>query len=251
MHKIFTNTNFIGKNVIYLPTCHSTNDIAAETAAKFATSEGTIIITDNQTAGKGQRGNTWEAEAGKNLTLSIVLKPHFLDISEQFFLNIIISLAIYDLFSQYINHGLSIKWPNDIYFYNNKLGGILIENSLKNNQLENVVVGIGLNINQSKFKNDNAVSLGKVCNQQFNLDELLNLLLQNIETRYFQLKKNRKDLVLKDYLKVLYWINEKHLFKAEQIFEGEIKGIDEVGRLVILENNVLRYFNNKEVVFFK
>lgn len=251
MHKIFTNTIFIGKNVIYLPTCHSTNDIATEIASKKDISEGTIIITDNQTAGKGQRGNSWEAEEGKNLTLSIILKPHFLDISEQFFLNIIISLSIHDLFSQYIHHGLSIKWPNDIYFYDNKIGGILIENSIRNNQLENVVAGIGLNINQKKFKNENALSLGIICNQEFDLQELLPLLIRSIEIRYLQLKKGNKQNIINDYLHVLYWINEKHLFKAETLFEGVINGIDSVGRLIIKENKKIRYFNNKEVVFIR
>lgn len=251
MHKIFTNTNFIGKNVIYLPTCHSTNDIATESLSKNNVSEGTIFITDHQTAGKGQRGNQWEAEKGMNLTLSIILKPHFLDISEQYFLNIIISLSIHDLFSQYINHGLSIKWPNDIFYLDNKMGGILIENSIRNNQLENVVVGIGLNINQQHFINEKAISLSNICNQQFNLQELLALLIGYIETRYIQLKKGGKQNIIKDYLHVLYWINEKHLFKAENFFEGEIKGIDSVGRLIILDNQKERFFNNKEVTFVR
>ncbi|MDQ3393957.1 MAG: biotin--[acetyl-CoA-carboxylase] ligase [Bacteroidota bacterium] len=251
MHKIFTNTIFLGKSVIYLPSCHSTNDIAASIISKKAVSEGAIIITDNQTAGKGQRGNTWEAEEGKNLTVSIILKPHFLDISEQFFLNIIISLAIHDLFSQYINHGLSIKWPNDIFFYDNKLGGILIENTIKNNQLEHVVVGIGLNINQLIFKNKAAISLANICGQQFDLQELMSLLLETVEKRYFQLKKDAKQNIHKDYLQVMYWINEKRTFMAGDSFEGEIKGIDAVGRLMIQENQNIRYFNNKEVSFVR
>jgi BirA family biotin operon repressor/biotin-[acetyl-CoA-carboxylase] ligase len=251
LHKIFTNTNFLGKNVIFLPSCHSTNDIAAEFSSKRHVSEGTIIITDNQTAGKGQRGNTWEADEGKNLTLSIILKPHFLDISEQFFLNIIISLSIHDLFKQYIPFGLSVKWPNDLYFYDNKLGGILIENSIKNNQLENVIVGIGLNINQVIFTNPRAESLGNICNQQFNLYEILSLLLIHIEARYFQLKKGDKQKLLKDYLLVMYWINEKHFFKAEDYFEGEIKGVDSNGRLIIDQNQKLRYFSNKEIAFIR
>jgi len=251
LHKIFTHTNFIGKNVIYLPTCHSTNDIAAETASKKYISEGTVIITDHQTAGKGQRGNSWEAEAGKNLTLSVILKPHFLDISEQFFLNIIISLSIHDLFSQYLSQGLTIKWPNDIYFYDNKLGGILIENTIKNNQIDFAVVGLGLNINQLNFENKNAISLANVCNQQFDLQEFLALLVKDIELRYLQLKKGDKQMIIRDYLRVLYWINEKHTFKAETEFEGEIKGIDAIGRLIIANNQKIRYFNNKEVIFVK
>lgn len=251
MHKIFTNTIFIGKNVIYLPQCHSTNDIAAEMVSKDKSFEGTVVFTDNQISGKGQRGNSWEAEPGKNLTFSIILKPHFLDISEQFFLNIIISLAIHDLLLQYIGQGLTIKWPNDIFYHDNKLGGILIESSIKNNHLENVIVGIGLNVNQISFTSANAISLAIINNQSFDLKEILALLLSHIEKRYFQLKKLEFSLILKDYLQRLYWINEKHFFKAEEIFEGEIKGVDKIGRLMIQTAEETRYFNNKEVSFMK
>ena len=249
MHKIFNNTIFIGKNVIYLPQCHSTNDIAAEKVSKNEIFEGTVILTDDQTSGRGQRGNSWEAEPGKNLTFSILLKPHFLDISEQFFLNIIISLAIHDLLLQYIGQGLTIKWPNDIFYHDNKLGGILIESSIKNNQLENVIVGIGLNVNQKQFSSGKAISLAMICNQMFDLREILALLLSHIEKRYFQLKKFEFYTVLNDYLQKLYWIHEKHNFKSEEVFEGEIIGVDKIGRLMIQTSQGLKFFNNKEVSF--
>jgi BirA family biotin operon repressor/biotin-[acetyl-CoA-carboxylase] ligase len=213
--------------------------------------EGTVVITDDQISGKGQRGNSWEADPGKNLTFSIILKPHFLDISEQFFLNIIISLAIHDLLLQYISQGLTIKWPNDIFHHDNKLGGILIESSIKYNQLENVIIGIGLNINQMRFSSGNAISMAMICNQRFDLQEILALLLSHIESRYFQLKKFDFSYILNDYLQKLYWINEKHKFKAEEIFEGEIKGVDKIGRLKIQTVQGMRYFNNKEVSFIQ
>ncbi|CAN5127836.1 biotin--[acetyl-CoA-carboxylase] ligase [soil metagenome] len=249
MHKIFTNTIFIGKKVIYQPQCHSTNDIAAEMVSINKIFEGTVVLTDDQISGRGQRGNSWEAEPGKNLTFSIILNPHFLDISEQFFLNIIISLAIHDLLLQYIGQGLTIKWPNDIFYHDNKLGGILIESSIKNNQLENVIVGIGLNVNQNKFSSEMATSLAIICNQKFDLREILSLLLSHIEKRYFQLKKLEFNNVLADYLQKLYWINEKHIFKSNEIFEGEIKGVDKIGRLMIQTTTGVKYYNNKEVSF--
>lgn len=234
-----------------MPTCHSTNDIASDLISKKGVHDGTVVITDHQTAGKGQRGNTWEAEPGKNLTFSIILRPHFLDISEQYFLNIIISISINDLFRQYVPDGLTIKWPNDIYYTDKKLGGILIESSIKNNLIEHVVAGIGLNINQVNFSNPNAISLSNICNQEFDKEEILSLLLKNIEVRYLQLKKRDFDGLRKEYHRNLYWVNEKHLFKADTVFEGEIKGIDERGRLVILHEGWVRYYSNKEINFIR
>jgi BirA family transcriptional regulator, biotin operon repressor / biotin---[acetyl-CoA-carboxylase] ligase len=249
LHKIFTNTIFIGKNIIYLPECHSTNDIAAEVLSKNSIFDGTVILTDHQKSGKGQRGNSWEAEPGKNLTFSIILKPKFLDISEQFFLNIIISLAIHDLLIQYLSHGLTIKWPNDIFYHDNKVGGILIESSVKNNQLETVIVGIGININQKSFLSGNAISLAMACNQTFDLIEILKLLLSHIENRYVQLKKSEFSKILNDYLHNLYWINEEHTFNAKDTFKGKIIGIDKIGRLMIETQQGIKYFNNKEIQF--
>eukprot|EP01137_Pigoraptor_chileana_P015025 Opistho-2@5140 len=108
-----------------------------------------VIITDNQTAGRGQRGNVWEASIGENLTFSLILKPNFLKASEQFQLNVAVSLGVLDCLSEYIDEDLKVKWSNDIYFQNQKMGGILIENTLQGYQIGYSVIGIGLNINQA------------------------------------------------------------------------------------------------------
>ncbi len=234
-----------------MPFCHSTNDIAADLVRNSQLKEGAVVITDNQTSGKGQRGNLWESNPNSNLTFSLVLKPHFLDVSEQYFLNIAISLALHDFLSQYMGEGIRIKWPNDLYFYDNKLGGILIENGIKKNQLEYAIVGIGLNINQKKFHAPNATSLSLACGQDFDLEEVLPLLLHALESRYIQLKKVQFTRLLEEYYQKLYWMHEKHLFKGLDYFEGTIQGIDKTGRIIISTHEKNYHFNIKEVKFIR
>lgn len=251
LHKYFANTIFIGKQVISLPSCHSTNDITASLVPKGSLFDGAVIVTDHQTAGRGQRGNVWEAAPGQNLTFSIWLKPTFLAIEEQFYLNIITSLAIADFLKDYVNEGVSIKWPNDIYWYDSKLGGILIENTLRQGLIEHVIVGIGLNINQQKFGSDKAISLANICHQEFSLDALLHQLLASIESRYLQLKKGNRKQLLAEYLSKLYWFGEERVFQGKDYFTGEICGIDEIGRLKIKTSAGVRRFDVKEVAFVK
>lgn len=249
MHKYFANTLFIGKQVVFLPTCHSTNDIAAKLVPEGKLQEGAIVITNHQTAGKGQRGNTWDTDPGKNLTFSLFLKPNFLAIQSQFFLNIFTSLAIADFLKTYVKQGIAVKWPNDIYINDGKLGGILIENAIRKGNIEYAIVGIGLNINQQHFSTEKATSLAHVCQQEFDLESLLHPLLHYIETRYLQLKVGKYKILLQDYLSKLYWMGEERVFKANERFTGEICGIDEIGRLMIKTKEGIRKFDVKEVSF--
>ncbi|WP_026994261.1 biotin--[acetyl-CoA-carboxylase] ligase [Flectobacillus major] len=252
MYKIQPNTLFTGKIIKYLPTCHSTNDIAAEMIQSQDVFEGTIVITDHQTAGRGQRGNTWEASSAQNLTLSIILKPSFLKASEQFKLNVAISLGVYDFLSEFIDEGLKIKWSNDIYHENKKLGGILIENTLQGYQIGYSVVGIGLNINQLQFTVPTASSLRKVTESPipYDLDAVLGKLLEQIEKYYLQIKQGYYETLKIKYLHVLFRYQEWHYFRKDgQLFSGQIIGIDETGRLAIESEDMVHYFGFKEVEF--
>ncbi|WP_017733335.1 biotin--[acetyl-CoA-carboxylase] ligase [Nafulsella turpanensis] len=253
MNKIFAQTLFLGKNLIDLPECHSTNTIAAELLSRQSVAEGSVVTTDHQTAGRGQRGNSWEAAAGKNLTFSIILKPSFLHVQEQFSLNIITSLAIYDLLTELLPPGLSIKWPNDIYYYQQKLGGILIENTLKNTSLEWSVLGIGLNVNQTRFKDGKASSMAIIAGKDFARAAVLERLLLKLESRYLQLKAGGVAALRKEYLSRLYWLGEVHTFRsAGEDFNGKIIGIDKVGRLAVcLPDDEIRYFWIKEIEFIR
>ena len=214
--------------------------------------EGTVIITDNQTAGRGQRGNSWEASSGQNLTFSLILKPIFLKASDQFQLNVAVSMGVFDFLSEFIDKNLTVKWSNDIYVGDKKMGGILIENSLQGYKIGHSIVGIGLNINQTEFINERATSLRKITENplKYDLSELLKKLLENIEINYLKIKNNEYELLKIKYLHNLFRFNEYHYFKRNgQIFLGQIVGIDENGKLGIETDGNLIHFDFKEVEF--
>jgi BirA family biotin operon repressor/biotin-[acetyl-CoA-carboxylase] ligase len=249
LHKIQPKTLFFGKNVVYLPSCQSTNDEAAQLLRQNTATEGTIVITDNQTAGRGQRGNSWQTNVGQNFTLSVILKPHFLTAAEQFKLNIAISVGIFDFLEPYLGTALKIKWPNDIYVENKKLGGILIENTIQNSRIESSVMGIGLNINQTDFSNLKATSLGLFTGQFYDLNYLLAELLECLEKSYLMLRNNKLSSLKVKYLQNLFRYQETHWFEQNgEHFQGVIIGIDDLGKLAI-DVQGIRYFDFKEVSF--
>ncbi len=250
MYKIPANTVFMGKNLVFVPECHSTNDLALQLCQQLTTSDGTIIITANQTAGRGQRGNTWHVEPGMNLTFSCILKPTFLAVKDQFYLNIITSLAVRDYLIEKTAAIIQIKWPNDVMVSNKKIAGILIENQLQGNSFSSSVVGIGLNINQKLFPINTATSLCQITEQVYDLNAELEQLLHKLEARYLQLKSGKKNTLLDDYLNVMYWRNELHTFVAnDQSFNGTIVGLDDLGRLKVNTAQGERVFGMKEIQY--
>ncbi|UFH54422.1 biotin--[acetyl-CoA-carboxylase] ligase [Spirosoma sp. KNUC1025] len=252
MYKIYPKTLFLGQKIQYLPSCQSTNDEAAALIAQNDPAEGTLVVTDNQTAGRGQRGNQWEAKAGQNLTVSLILKPSFLSANEQFWLNIAISLGIYDLLHPLVGDALRIKWPNDIYVYNRKLGGILIENTLHGYGLAWSIIGMGLNVNQTEFSYPTATSLQQETPlpNTYDVPGLLSRLCETLEQRYLQLRSGQRDQLKINYLQILYRYQEEQLFDSEgRYFRGIIIGVDETGRLAIAVDGQVRYFGFKEVSF--
>jgi len=252
LHKLFYNTVFIGKKAFYLPTCHSTNELAAVLISNKKAVDGTVIYSDNQLHGKGQRGNIWESERSKNLLFSIILKADFIDPSDNFFLTQITSLAMHDFLSEYLKIGLKIKWPNDIIYFDKKIAGILIENYIQKGKIEWTILGIGININQLEFVTPDAISLSKICGQQFNREELLTLLLQRLEKRYFDLKNGKIDEIRKNYLKNMFWKDEIHVYQSEEgYFNGKILGVSLSGKLHVEMETGTRYFDFKELKFIK
>lgn len=222
-------------------------------AANSELLEGSIIITDKQTDGKGQRGNTWITEAGKNLTFSLFLKPSFLKIAEQFNMTMIISLAVRDIFEKFSNsEQVQIKWPNDIYIDERKCAGILIENSLKGNKIEEMIVGIGMNINQGVFHLNKVTSLFGETGVEFDLREVLEETLIAIEKYYLQLKNSGLYAIRSTYLSKLMWKDEWHTFEsAGKTFTGKILGVDQIGRLILEKDKNQLAFDIKEISFLK
>lgn len=252
MYKIYPKTFFIGQIIQYLPTCQSTNDEAANLIAHADPAEGMLVITDNQTAGRGQRGNQWEAKVGQNLTVSLMLKPTFLTAVDQFWLNIAVSLGIYDMLQPLLGDELRIKWPNDIYVGTQKLGGILIENTLHGYTMAWSIIGMGLNINQVEFEHSTATSLQLQAPlpNAYDLTGVLSRLCETLEQRYLQLRAGQRDALKREYLNILYRYQEEHWFERDgKRFRGTIVGVEASGRLAIAENGEVHYFAFKEVSF--
>jgi len=224
--------------------------------AKTNPIEGTVIYTDNQVAGRGQIGSKWESQAGKNINMSVILYPDFLPIVDQFKLNQIIALAVYDFLSNYIIplNRLSIKWPNDIYIGDKKMGGILIENKLKSSLIAQSVVGIGLNINQTSFVADlpNPTSLFLETGDNNDRVNMIEGICESLEYRYLQLKSLQKQSLDKEYLQILYgyqvWRNYE-ISSSKRIIRGKIVGLSKEGKLQIQTSNKQMEFSMKEITF--
>jgi len=251
LYKIPANTLFLGKNLVFMPECHSTNTFALELCQQSSSSaEGTVVITANQSAGRGQRGNVWIVEPGKNLTFSVILRPSFLPVKDQFYLNIFSALAICDYLKEAGCEDVRIKWPNDIYVRDKKICGILIESQLQGSKITSSVLGIGLNINQRNFTMGTATSLTLETGRDCDLQQALEQLLGFLEARYLQLRQKLQSLKI-DYLDNLYWINEEHTFQSLElgVFNGTICGLDPAGQLLIRIDGKEKAFGIKDVAY--
>lgn len=215
--------------------------------------EGTVVVTNCQTAGRGQRGNVWQAQPGQNLTVSLVLAPTFLPPTGQFWLNMAVSVGLSDVLTPLLGPDFRVKWPNDLFVGNQKTGGILIENTVQGAAIANTVVGIGLNVNQMEFSLPTATSLQLAAPlpNGYDLPGLLAALLEAIEKRYLQLRSGARALLRADYLAGLYRLNEWATYQADGVkFTGKITGVDDAGRLQIeLPAGGVRTFWFKEVSF--
>jgi BirA family biotin operon repressor/biotin-[acetyl-CoA-carboxylase] ligase len=244
---------FIGENRINLERVASTNDyLKAELSKSKPFPEGTVIMAVEQFAGRGQVGTRWESQKGKNLTVSILLCPSFLHPSKQFNLNIAICLAIQHVLSTILPEKVFIKWPNDIYVGNKKLGGILIENIIQGNTWKYAIIGIGINVNQCEFPENarNAGSLIKLLHESYSIEKLLTEICRSIEQHYFQLKMGGHAKQKELYCENLFGINETRPFKIDGIqVEGKIVAVDESGQLLIDFNGHVTKFGFKEIEY--
>ena len=239
-------------NIVHIYETDSTNNYANRQLVEGEVKEGTVFLAYNQKTGRGQMNNSWESEAGKNLTFSLVLKPVFLDILNQFMLSKIVTLGIYSVLKNYTD-GIKIKWPNDIYAGDRKLGGILIENSIMSGKIINSVIGIGLNINQEKFESNapNPVSLKQLTGENHELKSLLDSVISEIDKFYLKLRKGYFAEINELFLKNMYRFQEMHRYQSnKKEFCGRITGVNEIGQLMISEEDgTIRQFHFKEVEF--
>ena len=251
-------TLFVGNNIVHLTEVDSTNSYAKALLKDVKVPEGTVISTDNQTRGKGQRGNIWVTEPAANITCSLILYPRFLNASNHFFLSKVISLAIHATLAELLdsgNYDIKIKWPNDILVNNKKICGVLIENAFRHEKLQESVIGIGLNVNQDEFKelSEKATSLKLLCNKKFDKQLILKRLLKHIEVLYLQLKQGKEATIHESYLKNLLLFDQTTQFKdlvTGKKLKGKITNVLANGHLVIESTSGERKtFDLKEIEF--
>jgi BirA family biotin operon repressor/biotin-[acetyl-CoA-carboxylase] ligase len=240
--------------LIELKIVDSTNLYAEQLLMNNKVAEGTIIFAHEQTSGRGQGDNVWDSEPGKNATFSLVLFPYFLPPEKQFLLNKAISLGIIDFLLRFVSEQkLSIKWPNDIYAGNRKIGGILIQNTICGTKFESCIAGIGLNINQEIFNPGlpNPVSMKQITGKEYKVEDSVNCIVACIDERYQQLKKGSAELLGREYQDKLLWINEWETYSVNKmLIKGKIKGVDESGILILeMENSLPGYFHHGEIEF--
>jgi BirA family transcriptional regulator, biotin operon repressor / biotin---[acetyl-CoA-carboxylase] ligase len=239
--------------IIRLPEAESTNSFAIRLLSQQRPENGTVIITDHQTKGKGLDTNSWESEKGKNLTFSIILYPDF-TAEKQFIFNKAISTGICDfLKAELPGQSISIKWPNDIYIGDKKNCGILIQNSIIGNKLDYAVVGIGINVNQTVFESDapNPVSLQIATGKEYDLEILLAKLLKCVFFRYARVNPETNHSIENDYQKSLYRLLQWHeyIVKETKII-ARITGTTEYGQLQLeTETGAILVCDLKEVKF--
>ena len=233
-------------NIVRLDETDSTNQWLRDSEKLTANNEQPrVVIADYQTAGRGCGTNTWESERGKNLLFSMLIHPVEVPAAKQFRISMAISMAILDALEQHIGD-VSIKWPNDIYWRNGKLGGILIENRLQGGCIKDCIIGVGLNVNQETFHSDapNPVSLKQIHGQETDREQLLRDILARFEAYLSQDLKVR-------YLSRLYRRKGFHPYADKDgVFMAEIIDVEDDGHLLLRDDNGRdRRYAFKEVQF--
>jgi BirA family biotin operon repressor/biotin-[acetyl-CoA-carboxylase] ligase len=238
-----------GKEIIHLSNIDSTNNFAAKLLSENLCQNGAVIMADVQTQGKGQRGNIWLSESGKNLLSSFVFKPDNLSVENQIALTWATSLSLLKTLRKFNIEAL-IKWPNDILVGGKKIAGILIENQLQGTRISCSIIGIGLNINQNFFKDLNATSVLLETNQIVEPRTFLNLLAHEMNEQFEFIYSFSFDFLKSEYDSNLFQINELKSYKDESgEFIGKIIGTTNEGKILIEKSNAIQSYGLKEVAF--
>ena len=234
---------------IHLSEVDSTNvEVRRRLEAGEPLPELTLVDADSQTQGRGQRGNSWESEAGQNLSFSLVCHPQWVKASEQFVLSQAIALAVAENVD-----GSTVKWPNDIYIGDRKVSGTLIECDLRGSQIETCIIGTGVNVNQTEFRSDapNPVSMAQVAGHTFDRETLLQAIVQRFVQYYEKIRNGQADEVRQVYRQRLYRRTGFHRYAdAQGEFLAEIADVERTGHLILRkEDGTLHRYEFKEVRF--
>ena len=239
----------IGQYFKHLPEVGSTNDELLLNAEVLP--EGAIMLADCQNAGRGQNGRVWQAEAGKHLTFSVLLKPAFLEATNLYFLNMVIALAIADAIQACSNLGVQLKWPNDLFASGRKLGGILIETHLQGAFVRHAVLGIGINLNEAMSAKSGmrAIALSELLDAEVDPIKMLQFVSESLEKRYLDFQQRGFGNVLMEYQRKLLGYQELRWFVLPDgvRFEGMIMGVDSSGKLLVRHDGRLSAYAHGEV----
>ncbi|QBN20148.1 biotin--[acetyl-CoA-carboxylase] ligase [Flavobacterium nackdongense] len=236
--------------LIKLDAIDSTNDFLRGLASKQILDNFTVVTAENQTKGKGQMGAVWDSEPSKNLIMSILVYDFVTDVNRLFDINIVVSISIIQALEDFNIPELSVKWPNDIMSYTKKVGGILIENSIKSDGRIHSIVGLGLNVNQINFENlPKASSLAVICKTTFDKEKILMKIIEKLKQNS-QIWAQNSDLFWSEYSNRLFKIGIPMAFadQNQQNFMGIIQGVSDSGKLsVLLEDDSIAEFDIKEI----
>lgn len=237
-------------NIIKLSAINSTNDYLKQLIATRYVENLTVVVTQNQTSGRGQMGAKWNAEPGKNLTFSILVKDLLLEANGIFNLNVAVAVSIAQALDDFAVPSICIKWPNDILAGNKKIGGILIENSFKNDGEIFSIIGIGLNVNQMNFEGlPKASSLAVTANREFDKDKVMTAIIEKLKWNVNKLLNKDSKSLWEAYHSRLYKKDVPMPFDRDgKHFMGMIKGVTNNGNLeVLLEDETIASYGIKEV----
>lgn len=239
----------LGRKIIQIECVDSTNNYVAILLSEGKIKHGTVILADEQTDGRGQRGASWDSKAGENLIFSMFIDTAILSVKDQFFLTQIISLAVVNMLSKF-GIEADIKWPNDIYIKGRKIGGILIENHIKGGFLNGSIIGVGLNINQIEFDNLNATSLKLEIGEFTPIQSVVFSLINEINVGWDLIQTNQFEKINDLYLSKLWLLNmEADFFDQTGEFRGCIIGVTSNGLLQVQKENALVKYDLKEITF--
>lgn len=233
---------------IHLSTVDSTNSYLKEEKKSGDIKENTMVLADFQDAGRGQGNNKWISDPGQNLLFSWIVNPAFLAVSEQFILSKTVSIALVDALTD-LGLETEIKWPNDLICNDCKIGGILIEHAIMGKSIDHSIIGVGINVNQLDFPQFPfaATSIKAEMQTSFEVEEIFRRVVKHLHHRYNQLAVE-KSSIDKVYQQRLYRRGVSSMFEAhDQIFEGKIIGVDEVGELRIDVSGEVRTFGFQSI----
>lgn len=241
----------LGRKILQIERVDSTNNYVANLMNVGKIEHGTVILAEEQTQGKGQRGAQWLSKAGENLIFSIYLDTANLSVRDQFSITQFSSLSVVNTLKKW-NIDADVKWPNDIYVSGRKIAGILIENQVKGERLNGTIVGIGLNVNQTEFGELRATSVKLEQGMFISIQEVVFSLLEELNSTWELLENGHLEQLNNRYLEKLWLLNQPALFKDfEGEFEGIITGITEIGFLKVIRNGEKKTYDLKEISFVR